>query len=175
MGNKLKDIYTYVFEKIIKKHTVTNTNSIFVLCGITPYIYMEKFNDHVTDKDTFDKEGYLDLFSAAWFGTIFPKLMSATSFQILSHQQYASINEYLNEDFFKDRIVVVYDNLRTLYPIAKENYIEKADSTGTEKRPDKMPVYQAEQMKVGNHYFYSIKHFNDNLKKEPFFRLNVKI
>ena len=35
MGNKLKDIYTYVFEKIIKKHTVTNTNSIFVLCGIT--------------------------------------------------------------------------------------------------------------------------------------------
>ena len=23
MGNKLKDIYTYVFEKIIKKHTVT--------------------------------------------------------------------------------------------------------------------------------------------------------
>lgn len=175
MGNKLKDIYTYVFEKIIKKHTVTNTNSIFVLCGITPYIYMEKFNDHVTDKDTFDKEGYLDLFSAAWFGTIFPKLMSATSFQILSHQQYASINEYLNEDFFKDRIVVVYDNLRTLYPIAKENYIEKADSTGTEKRPDKMPVYQAEQMKVGNHYFYSIKHFNDNLKKEPFFSMKKEL
>ena len=121
MGNKLKDICTYVFEKIIKKHTVTNTNSIFVLCGITPYIYMEKFNDHVTDKDTFDKEGNLDLFSSAWFGTIFPKLMPATSFQILSHQQYASINEYLNEDFFKDRIVVVYDNLRTLYPIAEES------------------------------------------------------
>lgn len=171
MSDKLKNTCTCAFEKIIKKHTTTNTNSIFVLCGITPYIQMEKFNDYVTDKDTFDKEGNLDLFSAAWFGKIFPKLISATTFQILSHQQYSSINEYLNEDFFKDRIVVVYDNLRTLYPIAKESYIEKADDTGTERRPDKMPVYQAEQMKVGNHYFYSLKQFNDSLKKEPFFSI----
>ena len=175
MSCKLKNIYTYAFEKIIKKHTAINTNSIFVLCGITPYIQMEKFNDYVTDKDTFDKEGNLDLFSAAWFGTIFPKLISATSFQILSHQQYASINEYLNEDFFKDRIVVVYDNLRTLYPIAEESYIEKADDTGTERRPDKMPVYQAEQIKVGDHYFYSLKHFNDSLKKEPFFSIKKEL
>ena len=115
------------------------------------------------------------MFSAAWFGKIFPKLISATTFQILSHQQYASINEYLNEDFFKDRIVIVYDNLRTLYPIAKENYIEKADDTGIEKRPDKMPVYQAEQMKVGNHYFYSLKHFNESLKKEPFFSIKKEL
>lgn len=175
MSCKLKNIYTYAFEKIIKKHTAINTNSIFVLCGITPYIQMEKFNDYVTDKDTFDKEGNLDLFSATWFGTIFPKLISATSFQILSHQQYASINEYLNEDFFKDRIVVVYDNLRTLYPIAEESYIEKADDTGTERRPDKMPVYQAEQIKVGDHYFYSLKHFNDSLKKEPFFSIKKEL
>ena len=168
-------MYTYAFEKIIKKHTATNTNSIFVLCGITPYIQIEKFNDHVTDKDTFDKEGNLDLFSAAWFGKIFPKLISATTFQILSHQQYASINEYLNEDFFKDRIIVVYDNLRTLYPIAKESYIEKTDDTGAEKRPDEMPVYQAEQIKVGDHYFYSLKHFNDSLKKESFFSIKKEL
>lgn len=38
-----------------------------------------------------------------------------------------------------------------------------------------MPVYQAEQMKVGNHYFYSIKHFNDNLKKEPFFSMKKEL
>ena len=171
MDNKLRDIYTYCFEKIIKKYTAIKADSIFVLCGITPYIQMEKFNNNVTDKDTFDREGNLDLFSSAWFGAIFPKLISATSFQILSHQQYASINEYLNEDFFKDRIIIVYDNLRTLYPIAKENYIEKADNTGIEKRSEKMPVYQAEQMKIGNHYFYSLKHFNDDLKKEPFFSI----
>ncbi len=162
---------TYTFDKIVKKYTETRANSIFVLCGITSYIQMEKFSDYITDKDTFDKEGNLDLFSSIWFGNIFQKLISSTSFQILSHQQYASINEYLNDDFFKDRIVIIYDNLRTLYPIAEENYIEKVDNTGTERRPDNMPVYQAEQIKVGNYYFYSLRRFSDNLKKEPFFSM----
>lgn len=175
MSNKLKDICTYTFEKVINKHTENKSNSIFVLCGITPYIEIEKFSEHITDKDTFHKDGNLDLFSSVWFGTIFSKLMSATSFQILSHQQYASINEYLNEDFFKDRVVVVYDNLRTLYPIAKEDYVEKADSSGVEKRSNEMPVYQAEQMKIGNHYFYSLKSFNGNLKKEPLFNIGKEI
>jgi len=169
MNSKIKNIYTDIFEKIIKKHTEAKANTIFVLAGIASYIHMEKFSDNVTDKDTFDKEGNLDLFTQAWFGIVFPKIMAATTFQILSHQQYASINEYLNEDFFKNRIVVIYDNLRSLYPIDKDEYIEQADTTGTEKRPDKMPVYQAEQLKVGQHYFYSLKHFNDDLKKEPLF------
>lgn len=107
MSNKLKNIYTNAFDNIIKKHTRDKANTIFVLAGITPYIYVENFNDNITDQATFDKEGNLDLFTQAWFGSVFPKLMAATTYQILSHQQYASINEYLNEDFFKDRIVVV--------------------------------------------------------------------
>ncbi len=175
MMSMIKNIYTDAFVKIIKKHTEAKTNTIFVLAGITPYINMDKFSDYVTDKDTFDKEGNLDLFSQAWFGIVFSKIVTAPTFQILSHQQYASINEYLNEDFFKDRIVVVYDNLRSLYPISKDEYIEKTDATGTEKRPDKMPVYQAEQLKVGQHYFYSLKHFNDDLKKEPLFLIKKEL
>lgn len=169
MKSMIKKTFTDAFEKIIKKHTEAKTNTIFVLAGITPYINMDKFCDHITDKDTFDKEGNLDLFTQAWFGIVFSKIIAAPTFQILSHQQYASINEYLNEEFFKDRIVVVYDNLRSLYPLSKDEYIEKADASGTEKRPDKMFVYQAEQLKVGQHYFYSLKHFNDDLKKEPLF------
>ena len=165
MRNKLKNIYTHALDNIIKRHIGTKSNTIFVLAGITPYIYLENYADKITDQTTFDKEGNLDLYSPAWFGSVFPKLMSATTYQILSHQQYASINEYLNEDFFKERIVVVYDNLRSLYPINKEEYIEKADTNGTEKRPEGMPVYQAEQLKVGEDYFYSLKHFNDDLKK----------
>lgn len=171
MTNKLKNIYTHALDNIIKRHIGTKSNTIFVLAGITPYIYLENYADKITDQTTFDKEGNLDLYSPAWFGSVFPKLMSATTYQILSHQQYASINEYLNEDFFKERIVVVYDNLRSLYPINKEEYIEKADTNGTEKRPEGMPVYQAEQLKVGEDYFYSLKHFNDDLKKESLFSI----
>lgn len=175
MSNKLKNIYTNAFENIIKKHIRVKPNTIFVLAGISPYIYVENFGEHITDQVTFDKEGNLALFTQAWFGMLFPKLMSATSYQILSHQQYASINEYLNEDFFKDRIVVVYDNLRSLYPISKGEYIEMADATGTENRPEGMPVYQAEQLKIGEHYFYSLKHFNDGLNKVPLFSIKEEL
>ena len=67
MSNKLKNIYTNAFDNIIKKHTRDKANTIFVLAGITPYIYVENFNDNITDQATFDKEGNLDLFTQAWF------------------------------------------------------------------------------------------------------------
>ena len=43
MSNKLKNIYTNAFDNIIKKHTRDKANTIFVLAGITPYIYVENF------------------------------------------------------------------------------------------------------------------------------------
>lgn len=43
MSNKLKNIYTNAFDNIIKKHTRDKANTIFVLAGITPYIYVEKY------------------------------------------------------------------------------------------------------------------------------------
>ena len=55
MSNKLKNIYTNAFDNIIKKHTRDKANTIFVLAGITPYIYVENFNDNITDQATFDK------------------------------------------------------------------------------------------------------------------------
>ena len=77
MSNKLKNIYTNAFDNIIKKHTRDKANTIFVLAGITPYIYVENLNDNITDQATFDKGGNLDLFTQAWFGSVFPKLMAA--------------------------------------------------------------------------------------------------
>ena len=55
MSNKLKNIYTNAFENIIKKHIRAKANTIFVLAGITPYIYVEKYKDNITDQETFDK------------------------------------------------------------------------------------------------------------------------
>ena len=59
MSNKLKNIYTNAFDNIIKKHTRDKANTIFVLAGITPYIYVENFNDNITDQATFDKREIL--------------------------------------------------------------------------------------------------------------------
>ena len=169
MSDELKNKYTKAFDTIINKHIKDKPNTVFVLVGISPYIHLENYVDNITDQATFDKEGNLDLFTLNWFVNVLQKLTSASTYQILSHQQYASISEYLSVNDIEDRIVVVYDNLRSLYPIKGAEYIEKADANGTEKRPDGMPVYQAEQLKVGEKYFYSLKLFNDNLKKKPLF------
>ena len=56
MSNKLKNIYTNAFDNIIKKHIRAKANTIFVLAGITPYIYVENFKDSITDQATFDKK-----------------------------------------------------------------------------------------------------------------------
>lgn len=123
MTTMLKNVYTETLKDIINKYIRTNVNTIFVLAGVAPYINLDNFTENITDQSTFDIEGNLDFFDPEWFGGVFLKLNSAITFQILSHQQYASIIEYLNEDFFKERIVVIYDNLRSLYPIKKEEYI----------------------------------------------------
>ena len=145
MSDELKNKYTKAFDTIINKHIKDKPNTVFVLVGISPYIHLENYVDNITDQATFDKEGNLDLFTLNWFVNVLQKLTSASTYQILSHQQYASISEYLSVNDIEDRIVVVYDNLRSLYPIKGAEYIEKADANGTEKRPDGMPVYQAEQ------------------------------
>ncbi len=169
MTNKLKDKYTKVLEKIINTHIAEQDNIIFVLIGITSYINIDKFTNNICDITTFDKEGNLEIFNNKWFESIFSKIAANNTYQILSHQQYASINAYLNDYYFNDRIVLVYDNLRVLYPINENDYIEKTDDTGSDTRPETLPVYQAEQKKIKGHYYYSFKSFNDNFRKVPFF------
>ena len=169
MIGKLKDSYTKVLDNIIKTHIAKQDNIIFVLIGISPYINIDKFTNNICDITTFDKEGNLELFNKKWFESIFSKIAANNTYQILSHQQYASINAYLNDYYFNGRIVLVYDNLRILYPIKENDYIEETDNTGSEIRPEALPIYQAEQKKIKGHYYYSFKSFDGNLRKVPFF------
>ena len=113
MNQNFGDKYTTVLDKIIQKQVEVKANTIFVLTGITPYIGIENYTEYITDLSTFDKDGNDTLFSREWFGTVFSKLMIAQNYQIVSHQQFAYINEYLSEDFFKERVLIVYDNLRS--------------------------------------------------------------
>lgn len=176
MSNLLKDTYTAVFERIVKKYTTTKPNVIFVLVGIDPYIYLDKFQMHITDAETFNKEGNMKmLYTPTWFSCILPRLLESSTFQILSHQQFASINEYLAAEIFKDRVVVVYDNLRTLYPLSKVDYLERTDANGSEQRAEAMPCYHAEQLKIGDAYYYSLRWFDDSIAKMPFFTERRKL
>lgn len=167
MKTDLGSIYTTVLDKIIQKQSKVKTNTIFVLAGITPYINTEHFAEMITDITTFDKDGNADIYSREWFGGVFSKLVSTHTAQIISHQQFAYLNEYLAEDFFKERIIIINDNLRSQYPLAKKDYLEGNNSN--EERPDCLPIYQAEQYKIGERYYYSLKGFSDTFVKKSFF------
>ncbi len=171
MSQVLEGKYTSVFDRIIQKQIEIKANTIFVLTGITPYISVENYAEHVADLSTFDKDGNETLFGREWFQSVFIKLTTSRDYQIVSHQQLAYINEYLTEDFFKERILVVYDNLRSLFPLTKDNYIEASGDSSNEERPDELPIYQAEQLKIGENYYYSLKGLGETFEKKPFFTL----
>lgn len=171
----LGDKYTTVLDRIIQRQVEVKANTIFVLTGITPYIGIENYAEYITDLSTFDKDGNDTLFSREWFGTVFSKLMIAQTHQIVSHQQFAYINEYLSEDFFKERVLIVYDNLRSLFLLSKENYIESTNEHANEERPEGLPIYQAEQLKINENYFYTLKSFGDILDKRSFFSLQKEL
>lgn len=169
MSKDLENQYTTALDKIIQKQVSVKANTIFVFTGITPYIGLETYAEHITDLASFDMDGNEEIFNRNWFGVIFSKLMTAQDYQIISHQQFVYINEYLSDDFFKERILIVYDNLRSLFPLKKENYIENNTESANEERPEGLPVYQADQLKINDSYFYTLKAFDDNFDRKPFF------
>lgn len=95
------------FDKIINDNKDTIPNPIFVVTGLSDYIDLFKYEEHIADVSTFDEEGNSNYFDKDWFFQIFTKLGKADDYLILSHQQYAYIVENLNNDFFKDRVIQV--------------------------------------------------------------------
>lgn len=163
------------FENIVADQCKKVNNPIFIVSGLTDYVDFFKYEDHIADLNTFDEDGNSDFFDRQWFFQIFTKLGSATDYLIVSHQQYAYIIENLNAEFFVGRAIMVYDNLRSLYPLLKDDYIERTSEDGLELRPEGMPVYQSEQFKIGDKYYYSIRNIDECVKKIPFFKTEKQI
>ena len=163
------------FESIVSAQCKKVKNPIFIVSGLSDYIDFFKYENHIADISTFDEDGNSDYFDKEWFFHIFTKLGSATDYLIVSHQQYAYIIENLNSEFFSERAIMVYDNLRSLYPLLKDDYIERTSEEGLDLRPEGMPIYQAEQFKIGDKYYYSIKNIEEGVKKIPFFNIEKPI
>ena len=157
------------FNSILQEQKSRITAPLIIVSGLSDYIDFSKFRENIADENTFDINGNSTLFNKDWFVNIFRKIMSTSDYLILSHQQYAYIIDNLKEDFFSDRAVVIFDNIRTLYPITSKDYVEKVDDNGIEERPEDLPIYQSEQIKVDDKYFYSLKRIDNNAVLIPFF------
>lgn len=156
------EFYSNKTINILTDQSAGKTNQIFVLLGQTELV--DKFNliDNITDVDTFHLNGNEDLFDKNWFTSVFTKLNSEKQFHLLSYAQFSYLINYIDSSFFKDRVIIIQDNLRQLFPISKNEYLEESSDENIEARPEKIPIYQAEQIQIKDYYFYSVKTLNDD-------------
>lgn len=162
-------VFQDTFEDIVKKQCLMKKNPIIIVSGLSDYIDFFQYEDHIADIPTFDEEGNADYFDKTWFFNIFTEIGQSEDYIIVSHQQYAHIIENINSAYFSDRAILLYDNLRTLYPLYPDDYIEQKTEDGTEPRPEDMPVYQSEQFKIGDKFYYSLKRLDEGVVSLPFF------
>ena len=156
------EFYSNKTIEILTDQSAKNTNQIFVLLGQTELIDKTNLLENITDVETFHLNGNEDLFDKNWFTKVFTKLNSEKQFHLLSFPQFSYLINYIDSSFFKDRVIIIQDNLRQLFPISKNEYLEESSDENIETRPEKIPIYQAEQIQIKDYYFYSVKTLNDD-------------
>lgn len=147
-------LYTERVISVIRDYNLKNKQNIYVFLGLNDVIDSSAFNEYILDGNTFDIDGNNSVFSKKWFNDFFIALNSHDGPVVISFAQFSYLITYLNADYFKN-VVLIRDNLRNLYPLDKALFCEIQDKYNSESRPEGMPVYQAEQIKNIDNYYYS--------------------
>lgn len=161
---KFPKYYSEKTIEILTDQSAVKGNQIFVLLAQTELIDTTTLLNNITDLETFKLNGNEDIFDKNWFTRVFTKLNSEKKFHLLSFSQFSYLIHYIDSSFFKDRVIIIRDNLRQLFPISKNEYIEESTDENIEARPEKLPIYQAEQLQIKDYFFYSVKAFNDDFR-----------
>ena len=155
--------------QIINDQSDFKTNQIFVFLGQVEFIDRNSISDYLSDAETFYLNGNENLFNKTWFANIFTSLNSERKIHLLSFAQFSYLVNYIDGLYFKDRVVIIRDNLRQLFPINENEYLEVSTDENIATRPVNIPIYQAEQFQIGKYYFYSVKALNDDYREIDLF------
>lgn len=156
------EFYSNKTIQILTDQSSRKINQIFVVLGQTELIDKTNLLDNITDIETFHLNGNEEVFDKNWFTSVFTKLNSAKQYHLLSYAQFSYLINYIDSSFFKERVIIIRDNLRQLFPINKSEYLEESSDENIETRPEKIPIYQAEQIQIKDYFFYSVKTLNDD-------------
>lgn len=160
IDNNMKKVVTFYIEqfKIIIDRIASNTeNKIIVLRGVPDLIKENLSLDVFADIEGFNKEDSLDFFNKKWFSKVFIELNKEKKYHILSFSQFSNLTEYMIPDFFKDRIIIIQDNLRQIFPLEKSYYRLKSGEENIEERDEKLPLHHVEQFQIDEKYYYISK------------------
>lgn len=160
----MKKRITEIVKEIINFELEGKQSPIFVFVGVDSYIDIDAFAENIVDIETFTKNGNIQLFNQEWFTKVFFALQQpGKNYHILSFAQFSYLTIHLSIDFFASRIVIVRDTLRMLLPISREDFLSYNNGLIVEEeRPETMPEYMAEQIRIGSDFFFSINTPLDN-------------
>lgn len=153
-ANNIVKFYTEKVESVINAYNERNNKIIYVFLGLNDVIDISAFNKYIVDDKTFNIDGNNIVFSKEWFMNFFIALSQHEGPKVVSFAQFSYLTTYLDADYYKD-VILIRDNLRTLYPLDKELFCEIQDKYNSESRSEGMPIYQAEQIKNVDSYYYS--------------------
>jgi ATP-dependent DNA helicase RecQ len=166
MSAFLKKVIDLVVSNV---RTFEGTNKIIVLRGIPSEIKCEFEEEKFADFQTFSSESGNDIFNKDWFTQVFTKLTISLEPLIISDSQFQYLNEYIDPSFFKDRVVIIEDNVRNLFPLEIQYFIQGVEEENTELRDNRLPVHHAEQLKVGEKTYFIPKIYNEEYRSYPIF------
>lgn len=151
--SSLKEYVTQKVKNIIDFYLVQGKGWFFVIAGLNDIIDSEKLKENIDDFNSFEKNGNETVFDKNWFKRILPQLADdEKECHILSYPQYVYASTKLQESFFGEKVVFIRDNLRHLYLLDKDAFFGNLVSD-EEVRPDELPLYQAEQIKLDDEYY----------------------
>jgi RecQ family ATP-dependent DNA helicase len=151
-------IYTEKALARIMQLKSTTKNLILVWQGQSDLLDSSFISEWVTDLDSFYAHGNDAFFDKNWFAGFFMKLNQAEDCHLISYPQFSYLTHHLDEAFFKDRVVILRDNLRILFPLKFEDYQgDLGQVHDSEERPIGMPIYQAEHFSINEQCFFSLK------------------
>ena len=135
----VKELYSELIFKKIEKLKADKKNLLFVILGQTTLINFDNKDNFLADRETFKLEKDDQVFNKEWFSKIFIILNQHKEFHLLSFAQFSYLISYIDPSFFNERVIIINDNLRRLFPINKHEYLETDEKENIEFRPDKLP------------------------------------
>jgi ATP-dependent DNA helicase RecQ len=172
---KFSDLYSKKTSEIISTVSSSNPNSIFVFQGQTDLLDISQFDNNIVDIETFRRNGNEDIFNKVWFTKTFTSLNSDKNYHLLSYAQFSYLINYIDSSFFKDRVIIIKDNLRHIFPLDENEFIESILDENIEFRPGNLPIYQSEQIQIGNSFFYALKTLEDSYTTINIFETELEL
>lgn len=175
--NNIQNSFLKSVLDLVKSHVqgYCNSNKIIVLRGVPEEIKLVLDSDFFLDESTFGIEAGNDVFDRAWFANVFLKLNSEQKMLIASDSQFQYINEYIDPSFFKERIIVIEDNIRSFYPLKEDYFIPGVEEENSELRNQRLPVHHMEQFKVDGLCYFSPKNYSEDYNTISIFNDSLNV